>query len=148
MLKKLEAELKTMKAKLADAEASQQKSASQERDASAKQIRLLQTQASILAMQLKESNVKARMSEQKLIDYEAKIESMQGTLMQSSTNVLEQAKELAATKDEASLAIAEQTKIKERLRSELDRVRKEMSTSLAEANVEITQRSAILEKKE
>ena len=100
-----------MKAKLADAEASQQKSASQERDASAKQIRLLQTQASSLAMQLKEANVKARMSEQKLIDYEAKIESMQGTLMQSSTNVLERAKELAATKDEASLVIAEQTKI-------------------------------------
>ncbi|KAL3816238.1 hypothetical protein ACHAXA_002184 [Cyclostephanos tholiformis] len=44
-VKKLEAELETMKAKLADAEASQQKSASQERDASAKQIRLLQTQA-------------------------------------------------------------------------------------------------------
>lgn len=58
-----------MKAKLADAEASQQKSASQELDAPTKQIRLLQSQANSLAMQVKAANDKACLSEQKLIDY-------------------------------------------------------------------------------
>ena len=118
-VKKLGDELEAVKTKLADAEASQLKSASQG-DVSAKQILLLQSQASSLAMKVKEANVKARLSEQKLIDTEAKIESMQGTLKQSSMNVLARANELATTKEEASRAIAEQTKINERLRSEGD----------------------------
>ena len=146
--KKLEDELSTLTVKLADAEASKLKSASEDQEASAKQIRLLESQTSSLTMQLKEANDKARKSEGKLKDYEAKVESMQGTLMQSSTNVLARANELAAAKEEAQLAMAEQAKKNERLRSELDRVTKEMSDSLAEANVEITQRGAVLERKE
>jgi hypothetical protein len=100
-------------------------------------------------MQLKEeANDKARKSKEKMKDYEAKVESMQGTLMQSSTNVLARVNELASGKEQASLAMVEQTNKNERLQSELDRVRKEMSDSLAEANVEITQRGAVLERKE
>ena len=139
-LKKLDGELQTVTAKLADAEASRLKSASQKEEALAKLIRLLQSQISSLAMQLKEANDKVRKSEEMLKDHEAKVESMQGTLMQLPTNVLARANKLEASKEQASLAMAEHKKKNERLQSELDRVRKEMSNSLAEANVEITQR--------
>ena len=147
--KKLDGELQTMAAKLADAEASRLKSASQNEDTWAKQIRLLPSQTSSLAMQLKEeANDKARKSKEKMKDYEAKVESMQGTLMQSSTNVLARVNELAPANEQASLAMAEQTNKKERLQSELDCDRKEMSDSLGKANVKITQRGAVLERKE
>jgi septal ring factor EnvC (AmiA/AmiB activator) len=70
--KKLDGELQTMAAKLADAEASRLKSASQNEDTWAKQIRLLPSQTSSLAMQLKEeANDKARKSKEKMKDYEA-----------------------------------------------------------------------------
>ena len=147
--KKLDGELQTMAAKLADAEASRLKSASQNEDTWAKQIRLLPSQTSSLAMQLKEeANDKARKSKEKMKDYEAKVESMQGTLMQSSTNVLARVNELAPANEQASLAMAEQTNKNERLQSELDCDRKEMSDSLGKANVKITQRGAVLERKE
>ena len=147
--KKLDGELQTMAAKLADAEASRLKSASQNEDTWAKQIRLLPSQTSSLAMQLKEeANDKARKSKEKMKDYEAKVESMQGTLMQSSTNVLARVNELAPANEQASLAMAEQTNKNERLQSELDCDRKEMSDSLGKANVKITQHGAVLERKE
>jgi uncharacterized protein YnzC (UPF0291/DUF896 family) len=90
-------------------------------------------------MQLKEANDNARKSEQKLKDYEAKIESMQGTLMQFFMNVLARMNELAATKEQSGLTMVEQTNKNERLQSELDRAKKETSDSFAKANVKVTQ---------
>ncbi len=147
-VKKLENELKNMEAMLAEAEASQQKTASQEQEASTKQIQSLQSRANSLEAQLKEATDNAARSEQKLKDYQAKVDSMQGTLMQSSTNVQAREIELAAMKEQARLSMAEQAKKNEQLQSELNRVQKEMNDSLAKANAETAQRGRILEEKE
>lgn len=147
-VKKLENELKNMEAKLAEAEASQQKTALLEQEAAAKQIQSLQSRANSLEAQLNEAIDNAAKSEQKLKDYQAKVDSMQGTLMQSSTNVQARENELAAMKEQARLSMAEQAKKNEQLQSELNRVQKEMNDSLAKANAEIAQRGRILEEKE
>ena len=147
-VKTLTNEIKSMKVVLAEAEASQTKTALQEQQAAAKQIQSLQSRANSLEAQLKEATDNAARSEQKLKDYQAKVDLMQGTLLQSSTNVQARENELEAVKEQAKLSVAEQAKMNEQLQSELDRVQKEMSDSLAKANADITQRGRILEEKE
>ena len=147
-VKGLEMELQNMKVVLAETEASQKEAASQEQEALAKQLQSLQSRADSLEAQLKEATDKATRSEQKLKDYQAKVDSMQGTLLQSSTNVEARENELAAVREQARQSVAEQTKKNEQLRSELNRVQKEMSDSLAKANAEFMQRGRLLEEKE
>ncbi len=147
-VKALTNEIKSMKIVLAEAEASQTETASQEQQAAAKQIQSLQSRANSLEAQLKEATGNASRNEQKLKDYQAKLDSMQGTLLQSSTNVQARENEFAAVKEQAKLSVAEQAKNNEHFQSELDRVQKEMSDSLAKANTDIAQRGRILEEKE
>ena len=61
--------------------------------------------------------------------------------MQSSTNVQARENELATLK-------AEHSKKNDQLVLELERMKKQLSNELAEANVEITQRGQLLERKE
>lgn len=167
-MQNLQDELKTMGAKLADVEASQLKTVSQGQEAAARQVRTLQSQVSSLAAQLKQANENVSKSEQKLKHYEGRVEYMQGAIMQSSTNVEARESEiaalkseLAAVKEKSKVSVAKQTKKNGQLQSELDRVRKEMSDSLADArvtkemsesldkaNMEIKQRNDILRTKE
>lgn len=80
---------------------------------------------------------------------------MQGDLLQSSTNVRAREDELVAlrndleiVKEKARHPAAGQKAENDKLRAEFDRARKETRDSLAEANVEITQRGRVLERKE
>ena len=154
-VKDLQGELQGMTAKLADLEASNLKATAQQEEAAAKQIAALQAQVDTLTTKLKEATNSAAKSEQKLKDYESRVESMQGTLMQSSTNVEARENDLTTLKNEleavkvkADAALAKQVKKSEELQLELNRTKKQMSDSLAEANVEITQRGQVLERKE
>mmetsp|Transcript_44058 Transcript_44058/g.79056 ORF Transcript_44058/g.79056 Transcript_44058/m.79056 type:complete len:211 (-) Transcript_44058:2406-3038(-) len=143
----LQEESKGMTAKLAQMQSQQKQDATsqQKQDspaaaavaaATAKQIETLQSQSKTLAAQLKEANDNAAKS--------ARVESMSGTLMQSSTNVQARENEIATLKAELMVvkeqtkdAVAKQSKKNDQLALELERVKKQLSNELAEANVEL-----------
>jgi len=119
------------------------------------QIQTLQSQTNDLTMQLEKANKASAESERRLREYENRVESMSGTLLQSSTEVQTRGDELAALKAElatvrtnADAAVAERSKRVDELTQELARAKKQYGDSLAEANVEITQRGVVLERKE
>ena len=154
-VEQLEGELKGLMDKLTKAESSQKVAASKQREASAKQIQQLQSDKDALSNKLASANDAAAKAQQQLKDYEKRVETMSGTLMQSSTSVESKENELAAlkieltaAKDEAKAAVTKQTNMRKQMQAELERVRTETSNSISEANVEINQRGAMLQQKE
>ena len=98
-MQSLQNDLQTLNAKLAKVKSSSLKSASQEQEAAAGLIKTLQSRTNSLAVQLKEANDNATKSEQRLKDYEFRVNSMEGTLMQSLTNVEARENELTTLKN-------------------------------------------------
>ena len=85
----LREELGDVTAKLANAEAIRFKTASQEQEGAAAaqtQIAALRSQADDLLARLTEANEKAAAGERKLGEYSSRVQSMEGTLLQSSTS--------------------------------------------------------------